>query len=118
MGLAYERLCVNLEKLKLHTISEILDNYLEVASKEERSVVEILDHLMEEEQRAKQNRNIEFKMRLAGFPVRKTLEEFDFTFQPSIDKKLSKILPPFVSFITTKTLFSWVHRELASLIYQ
>jgi DNA replication protein DnaC len=92
MGLAYERLCVNLEKLKLHTIAEILDNYLEVASKEERSVVEILDHLMEEEQRAKQNRNIEFKMRLAGFPVRKTLEEFDFTFQPSIDKKVIKDL--------------------------
>jgi len=92
MSLAYERLHVNLEKLKLNTIATILDSYLEIAAKEECSVIEILDHLLEEEQRAKQTRNIEFKMRLAGFPVRKTLEDFDFKFQPSIDKKVIKEL--------------------------
>ena len=92
MSLAYERLHVNLKKLELNTIAEILDNYLEIAAKEERSVLEILDHLLEEEQRTKQARNIEFKMRLAGFPVRKTLEDFDFKFQPSIDKKVIKEL--------------------------
>ena len=78
MSLAYERLHDNLEKLKLNTISEILDNYLEIASREERSIIEILDHLMQEEQQSKTNRSIEFKMRLAGFPVRKTLDDFEF----------------------------------------
>ena len=92
MSLAYERLHDNLEKLKLNTIAEIMDNYLEIAAKEERSIVEILDHLFEEEQRAKQARNIEFKMKLAGFPARKTLNDFDFKFQPSIDKKVIKEL--------------------------
>ena len=92
MSLAYERLHDNLGKLKLNTIAEILDSYLEIAAKEERSVLEILDHLLEEEQRTKQARNIEFKMRLAGFPVRKTLEDFDFKFQPSIDEKVIKEL--------------------------
>ena len=92
MSLAYERLHDNLEKLKLNTIAEIMDNYLEIAAKEERSIVEILDHLFEEEQRAKQARNTEFKMRLAGFPARKTLNDFDFKFQPSIDKKVIKEL--------------------------
>lgn len=88
MSLAYERLLVNLEKLKLNTISTILDSYLEIAAKEKHSIVEILDHLLEEERRAKQASAIEFKMRLAGFTVRKTLKEFDFKFQPSIDKKV------------------------------
>ena len=92
MSLAYERLHDNLEKLKLNTITEIMDNYLEIAAKEERSIVEILDHLFEEEQRAKQARNTEFKMKLAGFPARKTLNDFDFKFQPSIDKKVIKEL--------------------------
>ena len=92
MSLAYERLHDNLEKLKLNTIAEIMDNYLEIAAKEERSIVEILDHLFEEEQRAKQARNIEFKMKLAGFPARKTLTDFNFKFQPSIDKKVIKEL--------------------------
>lgn len=88
MSLAYERLFVNLEKLKLNTISTILDSYLEIAAKEDRSILEILDHLMEEERRAKEAYAIEHRMRFAGFPVRKILSEFDFKFQPSIDKKV------------------------------
>ena len=92
MGLAYERLHVNLEKLKLNTIATILDSYLEIAAKEECSVTEILDHLIEEECRAKDTSAIERKMRFAGFPLRKTLDEFNFTFQPSIDKKIIKEL--------------------------
>ena len=92
MGLAYERLHVNLEKLKLDTIATILDGYLEVAAKEGCSVTEILDHLMEEERCARDASAIERKMRFAGFPVRKTLEEFDFKFQPSVDKKIIKEL--------------------------
>lgn len=92
MSLAYERLHVNLEKLKLNTIATILDSYLEIAAKEGYSVLEILDHLLEEERCAKEAAAIEYKMRFAGFPVRKTLDEFDFKFQPSIDKKVIKEL--------------------------
>ena len=92
MSLAYERLHSNLEKLRLSTVAAILDSYLEVASKEGRSVIEVLDHLMEEERRAKEAAAIEAKTRFAGFPVRKTLEEFDLGFQPSIDGKLVKEL--------------------------
>lgn len=88
MSLAYERLHSNLEKLKLDTIATILDSYLEIAAKEEKSVLEVLDHLIEEERRAKDALAMEYRMRFAGFPVRKALEEFDFKFQPSIDKKV------------------------------
>ena len=88
MSLAYERLRVNLEKLKMGTISTILDSYLEIAAKEDRSILEILDHLMEEERRAKDAYAIEYRMRFAGFPMKKNLDEFDFKFQPSIDRKV------------------------------
>jgi len=92
LSLAYERLHSNLEKLKLDTVATILDSYLEMAAKEDLSVLEVLDHLMEEERKAKEALAIETKMRFAGFPIRKTLEEFDFKFQPSIDRKVIREL--------------------------
>lgn len=92
MSLAYERLHVNLEKLKLNTIATILDSYLELAAKNDHSTVEILDYLMEEERCAKDASAIAYKMRFAGFPVEKSLDDFNFKFQPSIDKKVIKEL--------------------------
>jgi len=88
MSLAYERLYTNLEKLKLDTIATVLDSYLEIAAKEDKSVLEVLDHLMEEERCAKEASTIEARIRHAKFPFRKGLEEFDFAFQPSIDRKV------------------------------
>ena len=88
MSLAYERLYANLEKLKLNTNATVLDSYLEIAARDEQSALEVLDHLMAEERRAKEASTIEVRMRHAKFPFRKSMEEFDFAFQPSIDKKV------------------------------
>ena len=85
-NLAYERLHENLAKLKLNTIGTILDNYLEIASKEGKTTLEILDYLIDQEKHAKDASSQETRMRLAGFPVKKRLEDFNFEFQPSIDK--------------------------------
>jgi len=41
---------------------------------------------MDQEKHAKDASSQETRMRLAGFPVKKRLEDFDFEFQPSIDK--------------------------------
>lgn len=91
-NLAYERLHANLEKLKLNTMAAILDSYLERASKEGKTVLEVLDHLLEEERRAREAAAIAAKMSFAGFPMRKTLADFDLGFQPSLDKKLVREL--------------------------
>ena len=32
------------------------------------------------------SRNIEMRLRYSGIPFRKTIEQFDFSFQPSIDR--------------------------------
>ena len=47
--LEYERLHHNLKLLNLITFESILDNYLEIAAKDEKSTIEILDYLIAQE---------------------------------------------------------------------
>jgi DNA replication protein DnaC len=82
-----ERLRENLESLKMKNTLEILDNYLERAVKDNRNIVEVRDPIFSEEARNKRMRAYEKQIRMSGFPLKKTFDDFDFTFQPSIDKK-------------------------------
>ena len=86
-NLEHERLHENLKTLGMLRTGEVLDNYLEVAAKEELSVIQILDYLIAQELDDKLTRRMRFRSRIARFPYQKTLEEFNFSFQPSIDKK-------------------------------
>ena len=70
----------NLNCLKLTTIEALLDNSLEIAAKEERSTLEVLDYLLDQEVKSKEERALEFRMRLAGFPMENRLEDFDVSF--------------------------------------
>ena len=82
-----ERLSDNLTRLKLTRISTIMDNYLERAIKENVSILEALDHLIEQERVYREEKSLNMRIRIAGFPYRKTFEDYDFKFQPSIDMK-------------------------------
>jgi DNA replication protein DnaC len=84
----YERLHHNLKLLKLGTFESILDNYLEIAAKEKKSTIEILDYLVDRELKSKECRSLALRMRKAGFPMEKRLGDFDFGFQPSLDKSV------------------------------
>jgi DNA replication protein DnaC len=90
--LIYERLHQNLADLGLTTIDEILDNYLEYAGNEEKSVLEILDYLMDEERKSREKRRTERNLRMSGLPFQKTVDDFNFEFQPSIDMSAIKDL--------------------------
>jgi DNA replication protein DnaC len=85
---SYERLHSNLQYLKLNTIEELLDNYLEIAARDSKTTMEVLDYLFEQEKKHREATAFERRMKSAAFPVKKTLEEFDFEFQSSIDKKV------------------------------
>ncbi|AAM05480.1 IS21-like element ISMac9 family helper ATPase IstB [Methanosarcina acetivorans] len=85
---SYERLHSNLQYLKLNTIEEVLDNYLEIAARDSKTTMEVLDYLFEQEKKHREAAAIERRMKSAAFPVKKTLDEFDFEFQSSIDKKV------------------------------
>ena len=85
--LTMDRLKENLESLKMKNTLEILDNYLERAVAEKLNVVDVLDHIFAEEAKSKRRRAYEKQIQMSGFPIKKTLDDFDFSFQPSIDKR-------------------------------
>jgi DNA replication protein DnaC len=84
--LTYERLKENLTRLKLTRMDEVLDATVALAEADKLSYLSFLDRLFEEEVAAKERRRIDMAMRMAGLPG-KTIEEYDFTFHPQLEKK-------------------------------
>lgn len=87
-----ERLQEQMQSLKLVRAAAELPTLLQEASKREISYVEFLQELVDRELVAKQERHTQMKTVMARFPFHKTLESFDFKFQPSIDVKAIKEL--------------------------
>ncbi len=85
--LAYDRVQTHLGRLKLARIAERLDGVAEEAAKQEWTYLEFLEHLLEAEVSARYERDVAMKTKLAHFPFLKTLDQFDFSFQPSINER-------------------------------
>ncbi|MCE3238138.1 MAG: putative transposase orfB for insertion sequence element [Gammaproteobacteria bacterium] len=85
-AIQYEQLKNNLNLLKLHKIENILDNYLERIMKEKISFIEAFSYLMEIEKTAQDEKSLIMRTNVAAFPFRKTLDHYDFDYQPSIDQ--------------------------------
>jgi DNA replication protein DnaC len=85
---SYEKLHSNLQYLKPNTIEELLANCFEITARDNKTTMEVLDYLFEQEKKHREFAAIERRMKGAAFPVKKMLEEFDFEFQSSIDKKV------------------------------
>ncbi|MCL4344741.1 MAG: IS21-like element helper ATPase IstB [Candidatus Thermoplasmatota archaeon] len=83
---SYEKVHEYLSRLGLTTIENTIDSYLE--SSHERPFMEILDHLLSEELKHKISRKTENMLKWSGFPFHKTIDDFDFSFQPSIDRSV------------------------------
>lgn len=83
----FERIRENPEVLKMKNTLQILPNYLEHAVKDDLNIIKVLDYLFAEEAMGKQQRAYENQVRMSAIPMRKTLEDFDFSFQPFIDKR-------------------------------
>jgi DNA replication protein DnaC len=86
-GLTYLQVQEYLEQLKLTEAQTALDRLADEAGKGQWSYIEFLGKLLGEELAARQERRLHFKQRLAHFPKAKTLDQFDFSFQPGIDEK-------------------------------
>jgi DNA replication protein DnaC len=81
-----------LETMGLTTAAELLDARLEDASHRELTYLTFLGELLDVEQKERKRRSEETRIKLSRLPNRKTLEEFDFNFQPSIDPRQMKEL--------------------------
>jgi DNA replication protein DnaC len=86
--LTSERLHDNLERLKLNRATEVLDRIVQEAEAHKSSYLAFLDHLLEEEVADKDNRRVQSAMKTAGLPNAKTIEEYDFSFHPHLDKRM------------------------------
>jgi DNA replication protein DnaC len=72
--------------LKLTRVAERLDQLAEAAAKESWTYVEFLDRVLDVEVSARVERDVTMKTRLARFPFVKTLDQFDFAFQPVLNE--------------------------------
>ncbi len=87
MSLAEERICHLAERLKLPDLPALLPAFAEEAAAKEWSFADFTEALLAACAGAADRRAAETIVRLAGFPAKKTLEGFDFAFQPSINRK-------------------------------
>lgn len=82
-----ERLNEQFQRLRLFKSRERLEALLQEATTDELSYADFLDRLLTEEVTSKTAKNVTMRTSLARFPFVKSLESFDFGYQPSIDKK-------------------------------
>jgi len=82
-----ERLADNLTRLRLPRTRDILPEIIKTAQSEDWSYLTLLDALTGEEVAGKEQKRISSALRCSGLPYVKTIDEFDFTFQPGIDRR-------------------------------
>ena len=83
----YAKLINGLSDLGMHKIQEHLDYYIDQVNKGEKSFSQALEELIDIEQQNNRIRAENACVKTAAFPFIKTMDEFDFSFQPSINKK-------------------------------
>jgi len=83
---------VLLERMKLEHLETRLAAICESATQREMNYREFLAEALETEWSGRHQRGIQARLKMARFPWVKTLEQFDFDFQPSVDRKLVREL--------------------------
>ena len=85
--LILDRLTANLERLRLPRTKAVLGEVLETAQSQSYSYLQMLVTLLEEEVACKEQRRLDTAFKVSGLPFIKTLDDFDFTFQPGLDRQ-------------------------------
>jgi DNA replication protein DnaC len=84
---AIEQLQETLSGLGLAAIQARLEGLLEQAAKKETSYGDFLLEVLTTESDARRQRYLKTRLQLAHLPYLKTFDQFDFSFQPSIDER-------------------------------
>lgn len=83
----YNKLLNNLEILKLNQIKDNLGNYIDLINQKKKDVIDSFYELTSLEIENLKIKKISHSIQFAGFPFIKELDDFDFSFQPSINKE-------------------------------
>lgn len=84
----YHQLREHLAYLKLGAVAEQLAAALQQAEQDKPSYTRFLHDLLATEVSATEQRRLDGRLRFASFPAHKTLEQFDFDAQPTLDRRL------------------------------
>jgi DNA replication protein DnaC len=87
-----ERVFAALKRLQLPHLRETIASVLSQAAKEQWTYLEFLDQILGREVDAKQGKRIRMGLQIAHFPCVRTIEGFDFSFQPSADERMIREL--------------------------
>lgn len=82
----YNALINNLEELELKRIKENIDSYLDFIADGSKTAVDAFYELSEMEIKLRKEQSITGCVKVANFPFLKEIKDFNFGFQPSIDK--------------------------------
>lgn len=83
---SYTQLLNNLDKLEMPKMKELLPAYLDKAVTEEKSTTDILNELTAAEIDYREDRARQINLKISHFPFMKTIDDFDFQYQPSLNK--------------------------------
>ena len=83
----YQKLYSNLKQLKLNQIALKIDEYINRVNDGNISIVDALYELTEQEIHIKNFNATNAMVKVAGFPHLKEIKDFDFDFQPKINKQ-------------------------------
>lgn len=84
----YEAIKDDLGYLRMTRAAEVFAPLVEQARGEDWDHLTLLARVIGEEVTATRNRRLAARLRFAHFPARRSIEDFDFAFQPSVDRKL------------------------------
>jgi DNA replication protein DnaC len=82
----YESVYQKMNHLKLTYTAGLLPEMIEDALREKKSAVEFFEKILETEIQAREESRIATSLKLSGLPRGMHLDNFDFLFQPSVDR--------------------------------
>ena len=83
----YNKLLNNLEILKLLRMRDSIDDYIDLVNNKKKDITEALYELTNLEIEMLKEKRIQHSIQFAGFPYQKTFDDFDFSFQPNLNKE-------------------------------
>lgn len=81
-----DRVAEQCAALALTHIAECLPELVEMAARDEATPIRFLEQVLEREIEWKTERRVATSLKLSGLPTGKTLENFDWAFQPRVDR--------------------------------
>lgn len=83
----YNKLINNLEDLRLYQIKESVGSYIDLVNDRSKNFTDALYELTEKEKQFRKQAAMNACVKTAGFPFIKRISDYDFSFQPSLNRQ-------------------------------